>query len=251
MAVPSRKDRERMARSDLILDIALRLMEQDGFANLNMERIAEIAEYSKGTIYLHYGSKEEVLMHVCIRGLGTWLEYFAKARGFPGLSRERLLAMHWAHHFFAVLNPVEYEAIYLVKAPGIAEKISAQAHSTYDERIGQVLQAVAGVVEEAVQAGDVELTPPLDPMNLVFGFWALHYGSLMLQKHEIPYRRMGVGPSGEIKRAMLRSVLDGVGWRPLSTEHDYGRTTEQILATLLRQERDRASSLPPEQQLGN
>jgi len=44
MAVPSRKDRERMARSDLILDIALRLMEQDGFANLNMERIAEIAE---------------------------------------------------------------------------------------------------------------------------------------------------------------------------------------------------------------
>lgn len=123
----TRKQREIIARKELILDISAKLIAEQGFSNFGMDRIAELTEYSKGTIYQHFQCKEEVLMHLCIRGLRTWRDFFDRALKLRGNSRERLLAIHLAHHFYAKLYPVEYESIYTVKSAGVREKISRRA----------------------------------------------------------------------------------------------------------------------------
>ena len=60
----SRKQREFLQREQLILDTAQNMLHQNGYVQLTMERIAEAVEYSKGTIYNHFASKEDIFQAV-------------------------------------------------------------------------------------------------------------------------------------------------------------------------------------------
>src|SRR6516225_5463962 len=60
--IQARKERERAAREELILDHAQRMLLRDGFQNLNLDELAEAVEYSKGTLYLHFKTKEDIAL---------------------------------------------------------------------------------------------------------------------------------------------------------------------------------------------
>jgi TetR/AcrR family transcriptional regulator len=64
----TRKERERIARRELIIDAAESLIEQLGFDNVTMDNIAEKAEVGKGTLYLHFKSKTSIYLAICERG---------------------------------------------------------------------------------------------------------------------------------------------------------------------------------------
>lgn len=228
----SRKQREIAGRHDLILDTAAQLIAEDGFSNFKMERIAELTEYSKGTIYQHFQCKEDVLIHLCMRGQKIWTEFFDRALQFQGLSRERLLAFHLAHELYAKLYPVEYESIYLVKSAGVREKISPERHAAEDELMKGIIDRVAIVVEEGVTNGDLTLADAMSPQDLVYGFWAMHYGNLMLETYNFSYRKMGIGDPANTRRLMLKALLDGLPWRPVSTEHNYALSAERVLGEI-------------------
>ena len=55
-----RKERERAVREELILTHARRLLLSNGFQGLSLDELARSIEYSKGTIYLHFESKEDI-----------------------------------------------------------------------------------------------------------------------------------------------------------------------------------------------
>ena len=57
----NRKQRERIEREQLILDAARNIINQEGWEHLTMERVAAAVEYSKGTVYNHFSSKEDVV----------------------------------------------------------------------------------------------------------------------------------------------------------------------------------------------
>ena len=50
-----------------MLETARRLLLEIGYNGLTMERIAEAAEYSKGTIYNHFPCKEEIIAELAAR----------------------------------------------------------------------------------------------------------------------------------------------------------------------------------------
>ncbi|MEO1235180.1 MAG: helix-turn-helix domain-containing protein, partial [Planctomycetota bacterium] len=61
MQTLTRKQREIADRERLILDHARRMLLDGGVASLSMDRLAEAIEYSKGTVYQHFSSKEDVV----------------------------------------------------------------------------------------------------------------------------------------------------------------------------------------------
>ena len=63
-ALPSPRQRRKEARPQELLDAALALFVEHGFAATRMEEIAARAGVSKGTLYLYYPSKEELLKAV-------------------------------------------------------------------------------------------------------------------------------------------------------------------------------------------
>ena len=64
----SRKDREKLARREAIIDAAIKVIEIRGFENATMDEIAEEAELGKGTLYLHFNSKVSIYLAICERG---------------------------------------------------------------------------------------------------------------------------------------------------------------------------------------
>jgi AcrR family transcriptional regulator len=80
----SRKDRERPGREELIIDHAQRLLARDGFQDLNLDEVARAVEYSKGTLYLHFESKEDLVLAVATRALRQRADLFERAATFQG-----------------------------------------------------------------------------------------------------------------------------------------------------------------------
>src|SRR4030095_14431341 len=60
MGVAEGKEREFKRRERQILRAALRLFDGDDWQLVTIERIAQEAEIGKGTVYLHFPSKEDI-----------------------------------------------------------------------------------------------------------------------------------------------------------------------------------------------
>ncbi|HBX66388.1 MAG TPA: hypothetical protein DEG32_09580, partial [Balneolaceae bacterium] len=69
MGTKERKQRERKRRKDQILTAAIELINRQGFEKTTMEEIAELAELSKGTLYLYFKDKSTLHQAIKKRGL--------------------------------------------------------------------------------------------------------------------------------------------------------------------------------------
>jgi len=90
------RQRRKEARPQELLDAALELFVERGFAATRSEDVAVRAGVSKGTLYLYYPSKEELLKAVVRTHLGGLIAEAADiAVGFEGDTRQLLsLLMH-------------------------------------------------------------------------------------------------------------------------------------------------------------
>src|SRR5207237_9162206 len=65
MGPKTRREREREALRQVIMDAARELFVEEGFENVSMRRIAEKIEYSPTTIYLYFEDKLSLLFAIC------------------------------------------------------------------------------------------------------------------------------------------------------------------------------------------
>jgi len=230
--VQTRKQREIAERHELFLSIGRDLLEQEGFANLSMDRIAEIAEYSKGTVYQHFKCKEEVLIQLCNQNISDLCTSFSRAAGFNGNHRERLLAVFVAHDLWARLNPARFAMIQTLGADGVMDKVSIESLERHSQLEVEIFAIVSSIVSEATQQGYLQLDDTLNPIELVFGLWSLCYGGQLLQGYDIPLQQLGVRDSGAALVRIASAMLDGLGWVPLSSVFDYQETLQRIAAEL-------------------
>lgn len=68
MAELTRKEREKAARRELILNAAEEIIQQRGFKSATMDEIAGKAEVAKGTLYLYFKNKTAIYIAICERG---------------------------------------------------------------------------------------------------------------------------------------------------------------------------------------
>ncbi|HEV8240196.1 MAG TPA: TetR/AcrR family transcriptional regulator [Thermoanaerobaculia bacterium] len=90
MGIQERKEREFKRREKEILQAALRLFDGDDWELVTIERIAQEAEIGKGTVYLHFPSKEDIYGRLALdfaRGVLVKLQKID--RGLPVLGRLR------------------------------------------------------------------------------------------------------------------------------------------------------------------
>lgn len=64
-----RKEKENELRKALIADTAMRLFREHSFDTVKVADIAREAEFGKGTVYLFFKSKEEIMIYLICRGL--------------------------------------------------------------------------------------------------------------------------------------------------------------------------------------
>ncbi len=88
-----KRERRKQARPGELLDAALALFVEKGFAATRVEEVAAQAGVSKGTLFLYFQSKEELLKAVVHENLaGRFVEWNEEFKRFEGGSAEMLRA---------------------------------------------------------------------------------------------------------------------------------------------------------------
>jgi AcrR family transcriptional regulator len=225
--IQARKDRERAAREELILDHAQRILLRDGFQNLNLDGLANAIEYSKGTLYLHFKTKEDIGLAVVTRALKERADLFERAIQFQGRSRERLCAIGFACCHFAKVYPDYYGVEMMLKSHSFWEKADEVRQHQYGMQGGRCFRAVQRVVTDALQAGDL---PPskLSPEQIVFTIAATATGSHIMGRNSHALLMAGIDDPLEVLCQTMDVLMDGLGWKPLSAEWDYDAAKRRI-----------------------
>ena len=81
MGTRERKERDFESRRRLILATAKDLFVRNGFSGVTLDDIASGIEFSKGTIYNHFGSKEEIYATILLEHLDVLLAGLKEATG--------------------------------------------------------------------------------------------------------------------------------------------------------------------------
>ncbi|MEZ5608027.1 MAG: TetR/AcrR family transcriptional regulator [Burkholderiaceae bacterium] len=88
---PARRTRRKAARPGELLDAALALFVEKGFAGTRVEDVAARAGVSKGTLFLYFASKDELFKAVVRENAGRHLQDAVReVDGFAGPSAELL-----------------------------------------------------------------------------------------------------------------------------------------------------------------
>ena len=125
MGTVTRKQREVRQREAALLGIARKMLIEQGYAGLSMDRLAEATEYSKGTIYQHFSTKEDLITALAVESSEQRLALLAKARTFQGRPRERMLALGFADELFVRLHPHYFRSELIIHMAGLESRASS------------------------------------------------------------------------------------------------------------------------------
>ena len=150
---------------DVLLDAAGEVFAKRGFGGAALEDIAEAAGYTRGAIYSHFGTKEELFLAVIERHLLRFLNGFEDIIGaFESLAdldvaqfAERWRELTIAGSDSAALG---YEfSLFLLRNPGARERLAAKREET--------IQSLADYIGTNIARLGGTLTIPADALARV------------------------------------------------------------------------------------
>ena len=214
-------------REASILTAARSVLLERGYFGLTMERVATVSECPKGTMYQHFGCKEDVLVALAVEGAGTRLDMMERAVAYPCKSREHVLALGEAVSLYTRLHPEDSRIMHMAIGP-IREKASPQRFGELVSIEDREVRLLYGILEDAVREGN--LVPRHEDMikEMAFGMWALVDGAFTLIESDSPRQVLGIeSPFTNVFR-VFNVLADGYGWRPLFDELDWEETLARI-----------------------
>jgi AcrR family transcriptional regulator len=225
--IQTRKERERSAREELILDQAQRVLLRDGFQNLNLDDLAEAVEYSKGTLYVHFKTKEDIALAVVTRALKERADFFERALEFQGRSRERARAIGFACCHFAKVYPDYYNVEMMLKSHSFWEKADETRQHQYGMQIGRCFRTMHRIVTEGLQSGDLP-QGKMSAEQIVFSIAATSTGSHIMGHNSQAAIMAGIADPFQALCQTVDVLLNGLGWKPISSEWDYATVDRRI-----------------------
>ncbi len=237
MSTLSRKQREIAEREQMFLDVARGLLLEQGYAAFTMDHLAEKTEFSKGVIYQHFKSKEDIITALAGQSMERRIAWFRRAVAFDGRPREKMMAIGVAEELFVRGHAHHFHLEQIIKMASLSERASDERSEKLLDYEKACFGTVISAVQLGLQSGDLVLDPPEKAANLVLGLWAMNFGSyLLLQTSGALLQGHGVSNPHETVRSNCHAMLDGYRWKPLFSEWDYAKTYQRILTEVFPEE---------------
>ncbi len=171
-----RKHKEELRKT--ILEAAREIFVAEGYEAFSMRKLAEKIEYSPGSIYLHFQSKEELfdsLVEASFERLLKTLLDMRDGHQQPDPVKELKRGLH-AYVEFGLRNPNDYRFAFMLRPP--VDKHPYEVHRAFEVLRHMVRRCVA---ERRFCAVDVETAAQ--------ALWASAHGitSLLIQRPAFPW----------------------------------------------------------------
>ena len=228
MARSPRKQQEIALREEELLGIARRLLLKKGVGGLTMERIAAATAYSKGTVYQHFGSKEDVLAALARQSSLRRIALFERAALFRGRSRERMIAIGKANEVVYQQHPDYFISEIVINSRHVRERLPEARQAELRSLQDRLFAVLLGVIRDAFASGDLRpATDWLTPEKVLMGLWGISHGLYGLWNTDLPVHEW-TDDLFVTHHRLTNLLCDGYGWRPFSHEWDYDATVRRI-----------------------
>jgi AcrR family transcriptional regulator len=219
------KNEVKQKRETFMLDQARKIAAAEGLHALTLPRLAEETGYSKPTVYKYFSSKEDLIAALAAQSAAIRASYYERAVTFQARPREKLYGLNALN--FGFLHPYFREMLDFH-----INRLSHQAGTAHQKELfeneNRVVETVAGIVREAIEIGDLKLPEKVNEYQIIFTLSSTTFGGYVMRESDSPVMkkwfdqiRFRDGAFGEI-------VLDGLGWKPLSTEWNYKKTRNRF-----------------------
>lgn len=143
----ARNEEDKLARREAILAVACRSLGRRQFARVTMAEIADRCGLAKGTLYLYFGTKEELFLAALELELAAWFdavagELLAKGRTDPRTFAELVARTLAARETLVDLLPLLHTVL--------EQNIDAETALRFKRMLRDKLVAGAAVVERAL-----------------------------------------------------------------------------------------------------
>jgi AcrR family transcriptional regulator len=196
LSTAERRAREKAQRRREILTAARQEFLERGVGRPTMDDIATRAEVSKGTIYLYFKSKEEILAHLLLEGLDLLLQQMEERIGTLPQQEPvaALRALAGAYLHFCESSPLYFRLIMAFDRGRFEESIPRRL---YQQVLKKSLRGFDLVAQQVHMGIDTGVFGAQDYWLASGSVWAALNGVLVLMAHPLRQR-------------MLRSSVDGM-----------------------------------------
>lgn len=197
----ARRARERARHEQEVLEAAERVFSRRGFHGAGMAEIAREAEFSVGTLYNLFGSKEALIERLLLDCLRDFEAAVGAGIRAARTARERLeeIAVHKAR---VAARRRAFLALFASSTPGLLETQGFDFAPVLAAH-GRMRARLRSVIAEGVKRRELRADLPVDVVALVL--------ESVTRAHSLERVVKGKGEPDEAEvRAVVRAMLDGL-----------------------------------------
>ena len=152
--MPSKQEKHKL-REDKIIAVSSEIIAEEGFFNLRMTDLAKKSEISVGTLYVHFESKEDLLIGIGIDAIRKRYELFKYVHDKFTDSVERLSAILICDHIVDEKIGELSEIERLAQFPSVWKRASYRRMEEMNILCQSIGDFVRGIIETALDSGDL------------------------------------------------------------------------------------------------
>ncbi len=183
MGITERKEREREQRRNDIIDAAEKVFFRKGIEFSTMEEVAEIAELSKGTLYLYFRIKEDLRFAIFQRGAAILNAIMKDTISDNETGKDQLITIGRAFIWFSEKYKDYFKLFIEIQSSNMEQlNIGKEAFEDYVKN-----QSPISIVQQCVLQGmnDGSLRKDIPENHLTATLWSQMLGVLtVINNHE-------------------------------------------------------------------
>ena len=176
-----RKEREKEAKYIAILDAAEAVIQEESLDAMSINKVARKAKIAKGTVYIYFESKEEIIGGLTVRARQTLLEYFKKRCEKETDPVEKIKCIFWADYYFFKEQHTYHELItFYEQNTGLQDS----------PELTKAAMAIGTFVKDVIENAKAKklIRQDIDSGLHGFMFWGMAVGILQIvetKKHQL------------------------------------------------------------------
>ncbi|WP_373000855.1 TetR/AcrR family transcriptional regulator [Marinobacter sp.] len=178
----TRREREKQARYDTILDAAELVFSEKGYERTSMDDIARTASLSRALLYVYFKDKAAIQRGIMLRAGHALFRRFEEARQTADNGLAQIRAMGESYYRFYLEEPDYFSA--LTKAStAMAEADESQAEEMLCSK-SDLMELMVGAIELGLQDGTMNCDRITDPEQTALYLRGALHGVILLCQSE-------------------------------------------------------------------
>lgn len=199
----SLKERQRQEREQLILQATAELLVESGYHDTSLDEIASRVGISKGAIYLHFASKEDLVFALLERNMRLFYQTLDDALSGAATPREKLLAVVKA---YTTMNRHAHRLrAAIFESPEFMGRLT-ERHGDLAAMWNALGDKLSAVLDEGKATGEFDATVPTPVLlNIVRSVFTMHANPHLSETDQLSPNEV----AWHLTRFLLKGIAPG------------------------------------------